>query len=76
MGDKQRGPGCFRKGPEVNTTTPKEHHPDLAESDVRGRNGAIFLGAGGRMQDALLFANENLSLSSQLQRPEPGGRVA
>lgn len=37
------GPAC-QKGLEVNNTTTKQHHPDLAESDgVHGKNGAIFI---------------------------------
>lgn len=53
--------------PEVNTTTPKEHHQILLSQMFTGER-CNLLGAGGRSQDALLFANENLSLSSQLQR--------
>ena len=55
------------EGLEVNSTTPKQHHPDLALSQMElgvGRTVQSLLGAGGHCQDALLFANENPSLLS------------
>lgn len=84
LGGQTERPNC-RKGLEANTHIPKQHHPELAQIQMElgvGRTVQSLLGAGGHGQDRpprpalLLWASENLSLSSKLLRPEPAGRVA
>ena len=76
MGNKQRGL-VARRGWRLTTPLPNSTIQILlSQMEFMGRTLQSLLGAGGHSQDALLFANEKLSLSSQLQRPEPGGWVA
>lgn len=75
-GDKQRAL-LARRGWRLTTPLPNSTIQILlSQMEFMGRTVQSLLGAGGHSQDTLLFANENLSLSSQLQRPEPGGWVA